>query len=262
MAATVHLLLSKPARARKEVADTEDEEAYRTFLAERSERIHEKIQEALEKAGRGDEKITLAAVSKTVGPEEVALAWQEGYRVFAENRPQELRRKLEAIEGNPSMAGVRFDMIGNFQTNKVNMVVGKVGLIQSVSSVHLAETISKHSLARNLVSKVLLEVNVSGEQSKSGFAPDELRASMDTLQGMAGIQIEGLMTMAPAHDPDAARRTFSGLRELAEELRARTALRLPELSCGMSDDFPIALEEGSTLIRLGRVVFSPDYELK
>ena len=156
----------------------------------------------------------------------------------------------------------RFDMIGNFQTNKVNMVVGKVGLIQSVSSLHLAEVISKHSLARSLVSKVLLEVNVSGEESKSGFAPAELVENLDGLLALSGIEIEGLMTMAPANDPDAARRTFSGLRELAEDLRQRTSLSLAELSCGMSDDFPIALEEGSTLIRLGRVVFSPDYELK
>lgn len=240
----------------------EDEEAYLKFLEERRSRILEIADEALRRSGRADAKVTLAAVSKTVGPEEVAQAWKAGYRVFAENRPQELRRKLEALDGHPEMEGVRFDMIGNFQTNKVNMVVGKVGLIQSVSSLHLAEVISKHSLARSLVSKVLLEVNVSGEESKSGFATAELIENLDGLLALSGIEIEGLMTMAPAHDPDAARRTFSGLRELAEDLRQRTSLSLAELSCGMSDDFPIALEEGSTLIRLGRVVFSPDYELK
>lgn len=240
----------------------EDEEAYLAFLEERRARILEIADEALKRSGRTGAHITLAAVSKTVGPDEVAQAWKAGYRVFAENRPQELRRKLEALPSHPEMEGARFDMIGNFQTNKVNMVVGKVGLIQSVSSLHLAETISKHSLARNLVSKVLLEVNVSGEKSKSGFAPEELLGNLDGLLALDGVQIEGLMTMAPAHDPDAARRTFSGLRELAEDLRKRTSLSLAELSCGMSDDFPIALEEGSTLIRLGRVVFSPDYELK
>lgn len=243
------------------MAGTEDGEAYLRFLGERSALIHEKMEEALARAGRSADHVTLAAVSKTVGPEEVALAWKAGYRVFAENRPQELRRKLDALAQVPGMEGVRFDMIGNFQTNKVNMVIGRVGLIQSVSSVHLAETISKHSLARSLVSKVLLEANISGEKSKSGFSPEELKGAAEELAALPGIQIEGLMGMAPAHDPDAARRTFSGLRELAEDMRARTSLRLPELSCGMSDDFTIALEEGSTLIRLGRVVFSPDYEL-
>ena len=106
-----------------------------------------------------------------------------------------------------------------------------------------------------------MEANVSGEASKSGFSPEELRAAAEKIVALPGISVRGLMTMAPAHDADAARRTFSGLRELAGELRARTGLALPTLSCGMSDDFGIAVEEGSTLVRLGRCVFDPGYNL-
>ena len=109
---------------------------------------------------------------------------------------------------------------------------------------------------------VLLEANVSGEASKSGFSPDELRAAAEGVVALPGIRVLGLMTMAPAGDADAARRTFSGLRELASELRDRTGLPLPELSCGMSDDFEIAVEEGSTLVRLGRCVFDQGYALR
>ena len=102
---------------------------------------------------------------------------------------------------------------------------------------------------------------MSGEASKSGFSPDGVREAAEALAALEGLRLEGLMTMAPVHDADAARRAFSGLRELAGELRARTGLALPTLSCGMSDDFEIAAEEGSTLVRLGRIVFSPDYVL-
>ena len=112
------------------------------------------------------------------------------------------------------------------------------------------------------MSDVLLEVNVSGEASKSGFSPDELRSCVEGVVGLEGIRVRGLMTMAPARDADAARRTFQGLRELAEELRGRTGLPLETLSCGMSDDFEIAVEEGSTLVRLGRCVFDQGYALR
>ena len=159
------------------------------------------------------------------------------------------------------MAGVRFDMIGNLQKNKINQVIGRVRLIHSISSAHLAEAVSTRCEARGIVADVLLETNVSGERSKSGFSPDELRSAIEGVLALPGIRVEGLMTMAPAGDADAARRTFSGLRELADELRGRTGLALRTLSCGMSDDFEVAVEEGSTLVRLGRCVFDPGYRL-
>ena len=233
---------------------------YEAFLSDRRERILARASEAVERSGRSLDDITMLAVSKTVGPDEVYAAWKAGYRSFAENRPQELKRKLAGVEDHPDMAGVRFDMIGNLQTNKINQVVGKVTLVHSVSSTHLAEAIAKRALAHGVDCDVLLECNVSGEESKSGFAPDEVRAALPKLMGLGGISIKGLMTMAPAHDEDAARRTFSGLRDLADVLRGDSGLALDTLSMGMSDDFPIALEEGATVIRLGRIVFDPCYE--
>lgn len=241
---------------------TEEERSrYLAFLKERRAEILQRIEEACARAGRSPEEVTLLGVSKTVGVEEVALAWQAGYRAFGENRPQELKRKLDGVAEHPEMEGVRFDMIGNLQTNKVNQVVGRVGLIHSISSAHLAEAVSKRSQTHGVVSRVLLEVNVSGEESKSGFSPDEVRSSLEGLLGLPGIEVCGLMTMAPAHDMDAARRTFSGLRELRDELREASGRGLEVLSSGMSDDYPIAIEEGSTLVRLGRTVFSPSYEV-
>ena len=160
------------------------------------------------------------------------------------------------------MAGARFDMIGNLQKNKINQVVGCVTLIHSISSAHLAEAVSKRSVTHGVTSDVLLEINVSGEETKSGFSPAEVSEALDGIVALPGIRLCGLMSMAPAHDADEARRTFSGLRSLAEDLRVRTGLPLEELSCGMSDDYPIAVEEGSTIVRLGRTVFDPNYVIQ
>lgn len=237
------------------------DEAYGEFLARRRAEICERIAAAASRAGRDASEVTPIAVSKTVGPDEVLLAWRAGWRAFGENRPQELTRKLAAAGAEPEMAGVRFDMIGNLQTNKINQVIGRVALIHSISSEHLAEAVSRRCSARGITSDVLLEVNVSGEASKSGFSPDGLRAAVEGVVGLPGISVRGLMTMAPARDPEAARRTFSGLMGLASELRTRTGLALDVISCGMSDDFEIAVEEGSTLVRLGRCVFDQGYVL-
>lgn len=162
---------------------------------------------------------------------------------------------------------MRFDMIGNLQTNKINAVLGRVELIHSIGTMHLAEAVSSRASRRldagELVApqRVLIEVNVSGEETKGGFSPDELRRSMDGLQNLCGIRIEGLMTMAPRGDKSRARECFAGLRELRDELRVSSGLELRELSCGMSEDYEIALEEGSTIVRLGRVVFDPSFEV-
>lgn len=238
-----------------------DERDYEGFLRSRREEILERVADAARRSGREPGEVGALAVSKTVGPEEVLLARRAGWRAFGENRPQELGRKLAALADEPEMAGVRFDMIGNLQKNKINQVIGRVSLIHSISSAHLAEAVSTRCEARGIVADVLLEVNVSGEASKSGLSPDEARSGAEAMAALPGIRVVGLMTMAPAGDADAARRTFSGLRELACELRARTGLSLETLSCGMSDDFEVAVEEGSTLVRLGRCVFDQGYAL-
>ena len=237
------------------------DDEYELFLARRRRDIVARLCAAASRAGRDASEVGMLAVSKTVEPEAVLRAWRAGWRAFAENRPQELSRKLAFVEGEalPEMAGARFDAIGNLQKNKINQVIGKCRLIHSISSADLARQVSERAERDGLLVDVLLEANVSGEQSKSGFSPDELRAAAEEVCDLPGIRVHGLMTMAPKADPDCARRTFCGLRELRDELSSRMGMPLETLSCGMSDDFDIAVEEGSTLVRLGRTVFSPDY---
>ncbi|MGN0286138.1 MAG: YggS family pyridoxal phosphate-dependent enzyme [Atopobiaceae bacterium] len=239
-----------------------DPDGYLAFLRDRRELILQRAGEAARRSGRDMDQVGMLAVSKTVGPDEVYLAWQAGYRAFGENRPQELRRKLAGVAQHPDMAGVRFDMIGNLQKNKINMVLGNVTLIHSVRSTELARAISSRSVSHGVVTHFLMEVNVSGEESKSGYTPDQARADAEEVAALPNMELDGLMTMAPKNDPDVARKTFSGLRQLEEELRTRTGRPLRVLSCGMSDDFQIAIEEGATLVRLGRTVFDPHYDLK
>ena len=237
-------------------------DGYLDFLKDRRAEICDRVKDAAGRAGRSTDEISMVAVSKTVDVAAVRLAWQAGWHAFGENRPQELKRKVAGVTKFPEMAGVRFDMIGNLQTNKINQVI-EAGptLIHSVSSLHLATAISHRAESHGVTLPVLLEVNVSGEASKSGFSPDEAARSVEDVLALPGLALQGLMTMAPAGDPDAAHRTFAGLRELAERLRTATGLPLGTLSCGMSDDFPIAVEEGATLLRLGRVVFDPGHTL-
>ena len=244
------------------VMTDEERERYQAFVGARRAQILELLQQAARTAGRDPAEVLLLAVSKTVGVEEVACAWRAGYTAFGENRPQALPRKTDGLAQTREMADVRLDMIGNLQTNKINQVIGCAPyLVHSVSSLHLAEAISKRAVTHGANLRILLEVNVSGEASKSGFTPDEARAALEDVLALPALDLQGVMTMAPAHDPAAARATFAGLRELRDELAVRGGRPLPVLSCGMSDDFGIAVEEGSTLVRLGRVVFDPSYPL-
>ena len=236
-----------------------DDTAYAAFLSARRAELLDRIWAAASRAGRDPHEVTLLAVSKTVGAREVRLAHSVGYRAFGENRPQELKRKVAQLADDAAMAGTRFDMIGNLQTNKINQVLGNATLVHSVSSMHLVEALARRCELRGMVQPCLLEVNVSGEASKSGFSPDEAFAAAEKVMDSKGLRLDGLMTMAPAGDLRAARVTFSGLRELCDKLRMHTGAALPVLSCGMSGDFEVAVEEGSTLVRLGRVVFDPGF---
>jgi len=138
---------------------------YVSFLTQRRSEILGLVSEAAKRSGRDASEIELIAVSKTVEPEAVHDAYQAGYRTFGENRPQELGRKIEALKTWPDMAGVRFDMIGNLQTNKINHVIGKARLIHSISSEHLARAVSMRAAAKDCTCQVLLEINVYGSTS-------------------------------------------------------------------------------------------------
>ncbi|QWT18049.1 YggS family pyridoxal phosphate-dependent enzyme [Collinsella sp. zg1085] len=239
---------------------------YLERVIERRVELLQRMREAARDAHRSVTDVQLVAVSKTVSTSELLAAVAAGYRHFAENRPQMLNEKLTNLAAYPELPQLRFDLIGNLQTNKINAVLSKVQLIHSISSVHLAEAVSKRAQKHAHMSSpqdILLEVNISGEATKSGFEPHELRASMDTLCTLPGIRMRGLMTMAPRGSASAAAKTFEGLRLLRDELVvAYPHLDLYELSCGMSEDFEVAIREGSTMIRLGRVVFDPAFALK
>lgn len=235
---------------------------YRSFMHARRAEILERISGACARSGRAPGDVTLVAVSKTVGIDKVAAAYGAGYTAFAENRPQELRRKREASAAFPELSRIRWDMIGHLQTNKVGLVVGQVSLIHSIDSLRVAKAVDARAAALGCRVPILMEVNVAGEESKTGFSPDEARSASAVICSLEHLSLEGLMGMAPAHDPAAARRAFSDLRELRDTLARDTGCRLDELSCGMSDDYVIAVEEGSTIIRLGRTVFDPAYALQ
>ena len=243
------------------MAMTYDSDEYLEFIKARKVQIESLIADAAQKSGRNASDIEVVAVSKTVPVEAVLAAHQAGFNLFGENRPQELTHKLSCLADTPVASEITFDMIGNLQKNKINQVIGKVRCIHSISSEHLAEAVSKRAETKDTCESILLEVNVSGEASKSGFSPEEISKSIQKIIELPHISVVGLMTMAPKGDVECAKRTFAGLRELRDKLSAQVGLKLDVLSCGMSDDFTYAIEEGSTTIRLGRVLFDPAYTL-
>ena len=157
---------------------------YVAFQRARRAEIEERIAAACAASGRTPDEILLVAVSKTVGIEEVAAAREAGYAAFAENRPQELKRKLAGAADHPVLADARWDMIGHLQTNKVKDVVGRVALIHSVDTVHLAQAIDAQAAKLGIRMPVLMEVNIAGEESKSGFDPASAREGLDAIASL------------------------------------------------------------------------------
>lgn len=240
------------------------DEQYCEQVRQRRAEILERVAQAARAAGRDPREVTVCAVSKTVDVDKVAAARAAGYTAFGENRPQELTRKLDLLRSDPAFADVAWHMIGNLQENKINRVLeDRPALIHSIASSELAAAVSKRAQARGMVQPVLLEVNVSGEESKSGMAPQVVREQFSAIAALEGIKVRGLMTMAPQGDPTVAERTFEGLRLLLEGLRAEAAdpASLTELSMGMSEDFWEAVGQGATIVRLGRVAFDPEFPL-
>jgi pyridoxal phosphate enzyme (YggS family) len=214
-------------------------------IAERVERVRLLIEAACRRSGRSPEAVTLVAVTKGVAAPAIAEAVAAGIAHLGENRVQEAEAKRPALADIG--AGVNWHMIGHLQTNKVKTAIRLFDIIHSVDSFHLAEAISRR--ATKAIS-VFLEVNVSAEPSKYGFALDELPRQHEAISRLPKIDLRGLMTVAPqAHDPEALRPIFERLRNAAE------SLGLDELSMGMSDDFEVAVEEGATCVRVGRAIY-------
>lgn len=215
------------------------------------ESVRARISSAAARAGRRAEEVTLVAVTKTVGPEEVRALHDLGVRDFGENRVQELLRKQEALAG----LDLRWHLIGHLQTNKVRKVVGGVALMHSLDSIRLAEALDREAAARQATLDCLAEVNVSGEETKGGVSPDWLGPLLDAAAGMAHLRVAGLMTMAPlADDPQTTRPVFRRLRDLRDR-HAGAHPQLTRLSMGMTRDFDVAIEEGADLIRVGTALF-------
>lgn len=227
--------------------------------ATRYAKVHEKVVRECQAAGRNPEEVTLLAVSKTVDVDQVELAMQAGATAFGENRPDELVRKHKAFPN------AQWHFIGNIQSRHIKDIVSAATLIHSVcKEEHLAK-INAAAKAQGKVQRVLLEVNVSGEESKSGFAPGQVKGIIERASDLENIAIEGLMTMAPRAQEQAIHTTFKGLSELQEQLSSQlaeegSAVRLSALSMGMTEDWPVAIRYGTTIVRIGRAIFSDEFE--
>lgn len=213
--------------------------------------IHRRMSEAAVRAGRDPGSVRLVAVSKTHPAEAVIDATAAGQRVFGESRVQEARDKIPACP-----AGLEWHFIGHLQKNKVRQALPLFSLLHSIDSLQLAQAVDRIAGETSKKAAVLLEINIAGETTKHGFTPDELRKEFAGLSKLRGIRISGLMTMAPySDDPEDARPVFRALRKLRDGLQQEHGVSLPELSMGMSGDFEPAIEEGSTLVRVGTAIF-------
>ena len=223
-------------------------------IAENIRVLTAEIESAALNCGRKTDEIRLIAVSKTVGVEQVREAIACGIEDFGENRVQELMEKYNAIEKM-----VKWHQIGRLQTNKVKYLIGKNILIHSVDRIELALEISRLSVKAGVDTEILVEVNVSGEESKAGVATKEVDAFLDEIAEMKGIIVSGLMTIAPnIDDLGEIRKVFRILNELYIDItnkRTDNNIQMKFLSMGMSHDFRIAVEEGSNMIRIGTAIF-------
>lgn len=226
--------------------------------AERYLKVKAELERECARAGRDPGSVRLIAVSKTVGPEEVAQAISAGAGDFGENRPDELMRKAAAHPG------VRWHFIGNIQSRRIHDIVAHAALVHSLFQEGHARKIDAAAAELGRIQDVLLEVNVSGEESKGGVAPDQARELLEACCALAHVRVRGLMTMAPQGDARTAREVFDGLARLHAQLRrgldADAAAAFDGLSMGMSEDWREAVAAGATMIRIGRAVFSEDFE--
>lgn len=216
------------------------------------QRVLERLNSAAEKSGRDKEEITLLAATKTVDADTINYAIEKGITHIGENRVQELLSKHSLLKPAHS------HFIGHLQTNKVKDIIDKVEMIESVDSLKLANEISKQALKRGITMDVLLEVNIGGEESKSGFAPKEIESAVKETAKLPAIRVKGLMAIPPATDlPEESRKYFRNMYKLFIDIRDKKIdnSNMSVLSMGMSNDFDIAAEEGATLVRVGTSLF-------
>ncbi len=223
-------------------------------MKDRIQKIEQQIREAAEQAGRNPEEIRLVAVSKIKPAEMVKEAMDAGQRIFGENYIQEALAKIEEVGSE----GIEWHFIGHLQSKKSKYAAGAFDLIHSVDSLKLAKEISKQAAKKGVVQKILIQVNTSGEESKSGTTEEAVIELIREAATLEHVAIMGLMTM-PAFfdDPEGARPYFRQLRLIKERIEslAIPGVEMKELSMGMSGDFEVAIEEGATLVRVGTAIF-------
>ena len=216
-------------------------------------RVLDKVSEDMKKAGRDASECTLVAVSKTKPLELLKEAYEAGCRDFGENYVQELIDKIPQMPED-----IRWHMIGHLQTNKVKYLIGKTYLIHSVDTVKLAREIGKQSEKAGIVTDILLEVNVAGEESKFGFTSENIIDGVREISEIPGVRVNGLMTSAPiCENPEENRIYFQKLRQLSIDIKNQNIdnVNMGFLSMGMSGDYEVAIYEGSTFVRVGTAIF-------
>lgn len=222
-------------------------------VAENIKRVQERIGEAATRAGRNPSDVAIVAVSKNVAPELINQVIEAGIKEIGENRVQELREKYELIGNRAS-----WHFVGHLQKNKVKYIINFIKLIHSVESLSLAQEINKRAEKIDKIQDVLVQVNVSGEETKFGISPEELESFLGELSRFKHIKVKGLMTIAPLVEKEETKIVFADLSRLfnkAKKTRIK-GIEMQYLSMGMTNDFEVAVEEGSNMIRVGTAVFS------
>ena len=230
-------------------------------IKENLEQVKKNIKAACERSGRDTSSVTLISVSKTKPVSKIKEAIEAGAHIFGENKAQEMRDKSEVLPDN-----LEWHFIGHLQTNKVKYVVGRAKLIHSVDSLHLAEEINKESIKKNVISDILIEVNVAQEDTKFGVSVENTLSLVEDISKLSNIHVKGLMTIAPyTSNPEENRKFFRKLSELAVDIRQKNIdnIDMGVLSMGMTGDYEVAIEEGATYVRVGTGIFGErDYGRK
>lgn len=223
------------------------------MITENINEVRKNMEEACRVSGRNPEEVSLIAVSKTKPIPMLQEAYDAGCRDFGENKVQEIMDKIDRLPSD-----IRWHMIGHLQTNKVKYIVGKVFLIHSVDSLHLAEAISKEAVKQNTTVNILIEVNVAKEDTKYGAMAEDTVSLVEKIALLPGISVKGLMTIAPyVENPQENRQYFVKLRQLAVDIKAKNIdnVHMDILSMGMTGDYMVAIEEGATYVRVGTGIF-------
>lgn len=220
------------------------------------EELQNRISRACESAGRNADEITLVAVSKTKPIENIKTAYGCGQIHFGENRAKELQDKMDDYENED----IQWHMVGNLQTNKIKYMVERVNWIHSIEKSKYLREIEKRASRIDRVINTLIQINISGEEQKSGCEPEDLKGILEYAQGLSHVRVRGLMGMATFVDPEEVEKVrpeFKMLKEIRDEHRNYEAenVQLDELSMGMTNDLEIAIQEGSTMLRVGRAIF-------